>query len=1202
MQIFFIILKLREIKMAEKLKMMDGNEAAASIAHRLNEVIAIYPITPSSNMGELSDAWATGGMTNIWGKIPEVWEMQSEAGAIGAVHGALQSGAYSTTFTASQGLLLMIPSMFKIAGELTPFVMHVAARTVAANALSIFGDHSDVMSCRQTGFAMLASNSVQEAHDMAAIAQHASIVSRLPFVHFFDGFRTSHEINKINYIDDETLLAMMDDVDLNAHRDRGLTPDAPVIRGTAQNPDVFFQVREGINSFYDKGVDIVQKSMDKFAKLTGREYNVVDYVGAEDAEKVIVIMGSGAETVEETVKFLASKGEKVGVLKVRLYRPFPAKQFIDALPSSVKTLTVLDRTKEPGSMGEPLYLDVIAALTEAVTDATISGMPKVLRGRYGLSSKEFTPAMVKAVYDNTAKKIFTVGIEDDVTELSLDYDHGFDIEPDDIVRAVFFGLGSDGTVGANKNSIKIIADDGNRYGQAYFVYDSKKSGAMTTSHLRFSEHPIKAAYLIHKADFVACHHHPFMEKLDILDMAKTGAVFLMNSPYAPDAVWDSLPIEVQQQIIDKKIKFYNIDAVSVAEKTGMGRRVNTIMQTCFFAISGVLPKDEAITKIKEAIDKTYSKKSKEIVQKNFAAVDAALDSLHEIKVPASATSSHKRLPGMPENAPEFVQKVEGKIIEGKGDSLKVSDFMPVVDGTWPTDTAKHEKRKIATQIPCWDKDVCIQCGKCALVCPHAAIRAKVAPNDVVKDAPADFKMADYKGKELPDCKFMIQVAPEDCTGCTLCNQVCPAKSKENPEHKAIDMRPLNDEVLAEEIPNFDYFLSLPETDRSKVDTKMVKSAMLLQPLFEFSGACAGCGETQYIKLITQLFGDRTIIANATGCSSIYGGNLPTTPYAKNADGRGPAWANSLFEDNAEFGLGMRFAADYQANFAKQLLSELEKDIGGDLVDNLMKADQSTEAGINEQRDRVKALKDKLASVKSEKAKLLLGVADYLVKKSVWIVGGDGWAYDIGFGGLDHVLHSGQNVNILVMDTGVYSNTGGQQSKATPIGAIAKFAAAGRELPRKDLGMIAMATRHAYVASVALGANDAQVLKAFNEAESFDGPSIIIAYSHCIAHGFDLAKGLEHQKIAVESGLWPLFRYDPRITDKAKLQLDSKAASRSVADFMRLETRFKAVEAMDPERFNMFCEKSDKEIKAKRKYYEAFVTASSPDTTETEETK
>ncbi len=1179
--------------MNEKLKMMDGNEAAASIAHRLNEVIAIYPITPSSNMGELSDAWAAAGEANIWGKIPEVWEMQSEAGAIGAVHGALQSGTYSTTFTASQGLLLMIPSMNKIAGELTPFVMHVAARTLAANALSIFGDHSDVMACRQTGFAMLASNSVQEAHDMALIAQHATMASRLPFVHFFDGFRTSHEINKIEYLDDDTLRAMMDDIDWNAQRQRALTPDAPVLRGTAQNPDVFFQVREAINTHYDNGIDFVQKSMDKFTKLTGREYNVVDYVGAEDAERVIVIMGSGAETVEETVKFLASKGEKVGVLKVRLYRPFPTKQFVAALPASVKTIHVLDRTKEPGSAGEPLYLDVIASLTDAVADATIASMPRILRGRYGLSSKEFNPAMVKAIFDNKDKKVFTVGIEDDVTGLSLDYDHNFDIEPDDIVRSVFFGLGSDGTVGANKNSIKIIAEDGNRYGQAYFVYDSKKSGAMTTSHLRFSDHPIKAAYLINKADFVACHHHPFLEKLDMLSMAKNGAVFLLNSPYTKETVWDSLPIEVQEEIIEKKIKFYNINAVDVAEKTGMGRRVNTIMQTCFFAISGVLPKDEAITKIKEAIKKTYGKKSQEIVEKNYAAVDAALEHLHEIDVPTKATSTHKRIPGVPANAPEFVRDVEGKIIEGKGEKLKVSDFMPVVDGTWPTDTAKYEKRKIATQVPCWETDLCIQCAKCAMVCPHAAIRAKVVPNDALKDAPASFKSVDYKGKELPDSKFMIQVAPEDCTGCTLCQQVCPAKDKATEGRKALNMRALTDEVLAEEAPNFDYFLNLPETDRSKVDTKMVKSAMLLQPLFEFSGACAGCGETQYIKLITQLFGDRTIIANATGCSSIYGGNLPTTPYAKNPEGRGPAWANSLFEDNAEFGLGMRFAADFQNNFATELLKELEKEIGVDTVKSLLEADQSTEAGINEQRERVKNLKEKLASITSPKAKLLDGVADYLVKKSVWIVGGDGWAYDIGYGGLDHVLHSGQNVNILVMDTGVYSNTGGQQSKATPIGAIAKFAAAGRELPRKDLGMIAMSTKHAYVASVALGANDAQVLKAFNEAESFDGPSIIIAYSHCIAHGFDLANGLDHQKMAVESGLWPLYRFDPRITDKAKLQLDSKPASKSVAEFMRLETRFNAIARQNPERFDELSKKSDKEIKERRRMYEAFAVATAP---------
>jgi len=1172
--------------MAEIMKMCDGNEAAASVAHRLNEISIIYPITPSSPMGEWADDWSAKGIKNIWGKVPTVVEMQSEAGAIGAVHGSLQAGALTTTYTASQGLLLMIPNMYKIAGELTPFVMHVAARTLAAHALSIFGDHSDVMACRQTGFAMLASNSVQEAQDMAAVAQLATLKSSVPFLHFFDGFRTSHEINKINYISDDELRALMDGVDTRVVAKNALTPDAPVVRGTAQNPDVFFQTREASNVYYNAVPGAVEDAMRKFEQITGRAYHLVDYVGAEDAEHVIVVMGSGAETVEETIRFLNAQGAKYGVLKVHLYRPFPTEAFVGALPKTVKQISVLDRTKESGSVGEPLYLDVVSTLTEAVAEGKVSVMPKVFGGRYGLSSKEFTPAMVKAVLENTAKTHFTVGIKDDVTNLSLDYDEHFDIAGGDVTRCIFFGLGADGTVGANKNSIKIIADGSDFYGQAYFVYDSKKSGAMTTSHLRFAKNPIKAPYLISKAGFVAIHHMPFMEKIDMTSCLADGGVLLLNTQTPADKVWDSLPVEVQKDLISKKAKLYAIDAVDVAKKTGMGRRINTIMQTCFFAISGVLPKDEAIAKVKKYAEKTYAKKGPEIVAANIAAIDGTLEHLHEITVPAEATATHTRQSGVPADAPEFLKRITAPIIEGRGDAMPVSAFAEVANGTWPTGTTAYEKRRVATEIPEWDPSLCIQCGKCSFVCPHAALRQKVAKPEDLANAPASFKCADYKGKEFPGQKFIVQCAPEDCTGCGLCRQVCPVKSKEDPNRKALNMVAIEKD-LENEIKNFDFFKSLPEVDRTKVDAKSVKNVSLFQPLFEFSGACAGCGETPYVRLMTQLFGDRLVVANATGCSSIYGGNLPTTPYAKNSDGRGPAWANSLFEDNAEFGLGMRYAIDDKNAFATELLTELKEVVGVELADAILTADQSKEEGIQAQRARVEELKAKLNGQTDEKAKQLLELADYLVKKSVWILGGDGWAYDIGYGGLDHVLHSGKNINILVLDTGVYSNTGGQRSKATPIGASAKFAVAGNELPKKDLGMIAMSSEHVYVAQVALGAKDAQTIQAFAEAEAFDGPSIIIAYAHCIAHGYDIGKdGLDHQKMAVETGLFPLYRFDPRRLEAGQvpLQLDSKT-TKSVAEFMETETRFKIVQRADVERYERLVKKAEEQIANRLKLYD-----------------
>lgn len=1168
-----------------KMKMMDANEACASVAHRMNEVCVIYPITPSSPMGEWADAWSAAKQKNIWGVTPDIQEMQSEAGAAGACHGSLQAGALTTTFTASQGLLLMIPNMYKIAGELMPFVMHVAARSLAYHALSIYGDHSDVMGCRQTGFAMLCSNSVQEAGDMAAIAQTSTLRSRVPFMHFFDGFRTSHEIKKVKLISDDDLRAMLDGVNYKFNAEHALRPENPVIRGTAQNPDVFFQGREAANPYYAKVEGIVQEEMDKFAKLTGRQYHVVDYVGAQDAENVVVVMGSGAETVEEAIEYLNAHGAKLGVLKVHLYRPFPTESFFKALPKTVKVVSVLDRTKEAGSLGEPLYLDVVTALSQAFSNGKIASLPKIYGGRYGLSSKEFTPAMAKAVFDNAASANpingFTVGIEDDLTHKSLAYDASFDVEPDDVVRAVFFGLGADGTVGANKNSIKIIAEDAGKYGQGYFVYDSRKSGSMTTSHLRFSDNPIRSAYLINKADFVACHQFQFMKKVDILHIAKDGATFLLNAPYKAEEVWDQLPIEVQEQILAKHLKFYTINAVEVARATGMGQRINTVMQTCFFAISNILPKDEAIAQIKAAIKKTYSKKGDAVVQKNYAAVDASLAHMFEVKYPDHVTSKFHRLAPVPANAPEFVQGLTAKLIADKGDSVKTSELQEVVDGTWPTGTTQFEKRCIATEIPVWDPNTCIQCGKCSIVCPHGVIRMKVADDAQLAGAPATLKHAEYKGKEFAGKQFILQISPEDCTGCGVCVTACPAKNKENPELHAINMDHIENHLETEKA-NWKFFETLPYVKRTDVAKNMPKTTQMIQPLFEFSGACAGCGETPYIKLLTQLFGDRMVIANATGCSSIYSGNLPTTPYCKDEKGHGPAWANSLFEDNAEFGLGMRISIDHGTAMAKSLLEGLKGQLG-EIADKILANPQSNDIEIDAQRDNVAALRAKLAGINSEEAKHLSEVADYLIKKSVWIIGGDGWAYDIGFGGVDHAIASGRNVNILVVDTGVYSNTGGQQSKATPLGASAKFATAGKELPKKDLGMIAMSYGNVYVAQVAMGANDMQVIKAMNEAEAYEGPSIIIAYCPCINQGLNMAEGLSHQKNAVETGSWPLYRYNPdnMKAGQAPLTLDSKAPSKPLADFMASETRFQVVNKANPERYAMLLGKAQANVDEKR---------------------
>jgi pyruvate-ferredoxin/flavodoxin oxidoreductase len=1146
---------------------LDGNEAAASVAYRLAEVIAIYPITPSSNMGEWADQWKSEGARNIWGTVPDVIEMQSEAGAAGALHGALQSGALGTTFTASQGLLLMIPNMFKMAGELTSVVIHVAARAVATHALSIFGDHSDVMAVRQTGFALLSSGSVQEAADLALISTAATLESRVPFLHFFDGFRTSHEVGVIDLPSDDDLRAMVDDAHVRAHRARALTPDRPVLRGTAQNPDVFFQAREACNPYYRACPTIVQDAMDRFARLTGRCYHLFDYVGDPDAERVIVLMGSGAGAAEEAVEVLRARGEKVGLLKVRLFRPFATETFLAALPASVKSIAVLDRTKEPGALGEPLYQDVLSAFAERIASGSATTMPRIIGGRYGLSSKEFTPAMVKAVFDALSSPApqnhFTVGIVDDVSHTSLTVDTTFSTEHPKTVRALFYGLGSDGTVGANKNSIKIIGKYTPSHVQGYFVYDSKKSGSVTVSHLRFGPDPIRSTYLISRANFVACHQFQFLSRIDMLAAAEDGATFLLNAPGAPDAVWDKLPREVQQTIIAKRLRLFAIDGYATAREAGMGSRINTIMQTCFFAISGVLPREEAIAAIKKSIEETYGKRGAAVVQKNFAAVDTTLARLHEIPVPAAATATAEMLPPVSRRAPAFVRDVLGEQIAGRGDALPVS-AMPV-DGTFPTATAQWEKRNIAQQIPVLDTDLCIQCGKCVLVCPHAVIRAKVVDAALLADAPEGFKSAKAKWREFDGARYVLQVSPEDCTGCRLCVEICPAKSKKEVKHKALNMAP--QEPLREaENSNWEFFLSLPEVDRDRVRHDNVKDVQLLEPLFEFSGACSGCGETPYIKLLTQLFGDRLLIANATGCSSIYGGNLPTTPYTVDRCGRGPAWSNSLFEDNAEFGLGMRLASDKQMEFARELVGRLSGRIGGVLATALIEADQHNEAGLTAQRERVAELKRLLATADDDEAKALLGLADSLVRKSVWMIGGDGWAYDIGYGGLDHVLGSGRDVNVLVLDTEVYSNTGGQMSKSTPRAAVAKFAAGGKFTGKKDLAMEAVSFGSVYVARVALGGNDMHTVRAFQEAESHPGPSLIIAYSHCIAHGYDMAIGLDQQKAAVLSGYWPLMRYDPRLRAEGKnpFQLDSKAPSIPFKQYAYNEARYTMLVRSNPQ--------------------------------------
>jgi pyruvate-ferredoxin/flavodoxin oxidoreductase len=1151
----------------------DGNTAVASVAHRTSEVIAIYPITPSSTMGELADEWSAKGRKNVWGGVPDVVEMQSEGGAAGCVHGALQAGALTTTFTASQGLLLMIPNMYKIAGELTPFVMHVSARTLATHALSIFGDHSDVMACRQTGFALLASSCVQEAHDFALVAQAASLSSRIPFLHFFDGFRTSHEVAKIEELTDADLLAMLPAKDIAAFRARSLSPDRPVVRGTAQNPDTFFQAREACNPAYLGCPGAVKDAFLRFAEITGRSYGLFDYDGHPEAERVLVVMGSGAETARETVRFLVERGEKVGVVTVRLYRPFAIDDFVSLLPATTRAIAVLDRTKEPGAPGDPLYLDVITALHEAEgTDAwRLAARPRVVSGRYGLSSKEFTPAMVKAVLDEIGaerpRPHFTVGITDDVTHLSLPVESELDIEPKSRVRAVFYGLGSDGTVSANKNSIAIIGEGTDLYGQGYFVYDSKKSGACTVSHLRFGPDPIRAAWLVTKAGFVACHQFSLLDRFDVLECAADGATFLLNAPYGPEELWDRLSAEVQEQVLAKGLKLHVIDAYQLAREVGLGGRINTIMQTCFFALSGVLPREDALKRIKDAIAKSYGKRGEAQLQKNFAAVDLALAHLHAVSVPDRTTASRRRPPAVPMEAPEFVQRVTSVMLAGKGDLLPVSAFP--VDGTWPVGTSKWEKRNIALEIPAWDESLCIQCNKCAMVCPHAAIRAKLYPPDALDGAPAAFKSADFKSSEFNGWKYTMQVAAEDCTGCTLCRMVCPAKDKSNPRHKALDMEPAT-HLIDVERENLKFFLDIPEVDRSALKLNDVKSTQFLEPLFEFSGACAGCGETPYIKLVSQLFGDRALVANATGCSSIYGGNLPTTPYTTNKDGRGPAWANSLFEDNAEFGLGFRLAVDAQRGDAERLLRRLNGAIGDELITALLTAEQRNEAQIAEQRARVVELRRRLAPLRAEDARLLERAADFLVRKSVWIFGGDGWAYDIGYGGLDHVLSLGRDVNALVLDTEVYSNTGGQQSKATPKGAAAKFATAGKTTAKKDLGLMAMAYGNVYVARIAFGAGnkDAQTVKALQEAESYDGPSLVIAYSPCIAHGYGMACSLDQQALAVQSGYWPLYRFDPRraANGESPLTIDSGPVKGDVGAFMRNEARFRVVEQRDPVRF------------------------------------
>ncbi|MFK5937566.1 MAG: pyruvate:ferredoxin (flavodoxin) oxidoreductase [Sulfurimonas sp.] len=1169
---------------------IDGNEAVARVAHKINEVIAIYPITPSSPMAELSEIYTMRKEKNIFGSLPEIMEMQSEGGASGSVHGALQTGALTTTFTSSQGLLLMIPNMYKIAGELTPTVFHVAARSIAAQALSIFGDHTDVMSVRQTGFALFASNSVQEAHDSALISQAASLESRIPFLHFFDGFRTSHEINKIELLDESVLKEMIDEKYVLAHRNRGLSPDHPFIRGTSQNPDVYFQGRESVNIYYEKLPDILQNVMNKFASLTGRAYKLFDYVGDEDAQRIVIIMGSGAECVHETVEYMRQNGEKVGVLKVRLFRPFSAKHFLSALPKTTQSIAVLDRTKEAGAMGEPLYLDIVSALNESRENETLDfAMPKIIGGRYGLSSKEFTPSMVKAVFDELLKKKpknhFTIGIYDDVSHTSLEWDDSFSTVNKKTLRAMFFGLGSDGTVGANKNSIKIIGEETKNFVQGYFVYDSNKSGSMTTSHLRFGPDVIRSSYLIHRASFVACHQSVFLEKFDILKHASKGATFLLNSPFSKDIVFSKLPQQVQEEIIKKELKFFVIDAAKVAKTSGMGRRINTVMQTCFFAISGVLEKEDAILKIKNSIEKTYSKKGKLIVSMNNLAVDNALAYLYKVSVPKSVQGSKPMQAIVQGDFDDFVKDITAKLIAGDGDMLPVSAIP--ADGTWPSGTTQYQKRNTALEVPVWDANSCIQCNKCVIVCPHAAIRSKVVDEKILGDAPSIFSFVKAKGKTFePNEQFTIQVSVEDCTGCSLCVEVCPAKNKSQTNLKAINMVAQTD-AHDSGVENWNYFTQLPNYDRSKLNHAKAKESQFLEPLFEFSGACPGCGETPYIKLASQLFGDRMLVANATGCSSIYGGNLPTTPWKKNSEGKGPAWSNSLFEDNAEFGLGFKLAIDSHTDNARELLASIKQEIGTQLCDNILNSSQEDEPEIFAQRERVESLKKLLKETKGTQAERLSHLCDYLVKKSVWMIGGDGWAYDIGYGGLDHVLASGKNINILVLDTQVYSNTGGQQSKATMVGAVAKFAAGGKAQIPKDLAMMAVAYGNVYVARVAMGASDAQTVKAFVEAEAYDGPSIIIAYSHCVAHGYDLKYGMAHQKLAVDSGLWATFRYNPDLEKEGKnpMQLDYKGPQIDVKNFMYQETRFKMVEKLNANNAKKYLETAREHAKDMYKRYQ-----------------
>jgi pyruvate-ferredoxin/flavodoxin oxidoreductase len=1154
--------------------------------------VAIYPITPASPMGELADAWAARGDKNIWGTVPQVIEMQSEAGAAGTVHGALQGGALTTTFTASQGLLLMIPNMFKIAGELTPTVFHIAARTVATHALSIFGDHSDVMAVRSTGWAMLASGSVQEVHDLALVAHAATLETRVPFLHFFDGFRTSHEVNKIEELTNADIEEMISMDAVLAHLMRRLDPDAPVLRGTAQNPDVFFQAREAANPYYEVVPDLVQRAMDRFADLTGRQYHLFDYFGAPDAESVIVMMGSGCGAAREAVDAMVAGGEKVGLLQVRLFRPFATGAFVAALPPTVRNIAVLDRTKEPGAVGEPLYMDVANALLEETQAGRTAWpvMPRLIGGRYGLSGKEFTPAMVRAVFEEAAvpepKRRFTIGIVDDVSDSSLQWDREWSTEPDGGLRAVFYGLGADGTVGANKNSVKIIGENTDLWAQGFFVYDSRKSGAVTVSHLRFASEQIKSTYLVSTADFVACHQFDFLEKMDILEVARPGATFLLNSEHGPDEVWDHLPRTVQEAMIEKGIRLHVVDGYGVAERVGLGQRINTVLQTCFFALSGILEPDKAVAEIKKAIEKTYGRFGEAVLERNYAAVDGAIAAMAEVPIPAAATSEIQMREVVPEGVPDFVQRVTAMMLAGKGDLLPVS-ALPV-DGTFPTGTTQYERRSIAREIPIFDPEICIECAKCAIVCPHAAIRIKAFPEAALADAPAGFKSRQFRSRDLPDHLMTVQVAPDDCTGCGVCVDVCPAKSKEEVKHKAINMEPKLDHLEAERV-NWDFFLTIPEPDRTVVRADTVKGSQLLDPLFEFSGACSGCGETPYVKLLTQLFGDRILVANATGCSSIYGGNLPTTPWRQDDAGRGPAWSNSLFEDNAEFGLGMRLALDSEQAEAQRLVAELSDAVGEDLATALLEADQSDQGGIDGQRRHVEELTAALKTIDDPRARRLEAIAGTLVRKSVWIVGGDGWAYDIGFGGLDHALASGRDINILVLDTEVYSNTGGQASKATPRAAVAKFAASGKPIAKKDLGQIAMAYENVYVAQIAVGANNTQAVKAFAEAEAFEGPSLIIAYSTCIAHGIDMTTSMSHQKDLVDSGYWPLYRYDPRqiAGGKHAFRLDSRAPTLSFAEVAKDEARFAMLMRSSPQTAERLFALAQDDIDERWRLYEQF---------------